>query len=124
MNLVNLVSVAAIVLLGLLLLIFTVLLPLSVMFNTRSGMKYRTILAEKLDHMRLGKMLKALGIDTNCYLATERVADIHRQMDHCTACTNTDECDTRLAEGEVSADRIDYCNNEKPLQKSSTRLKN
>lgn len=124
MNLVNLVSIAAIVLLGLLLLIFTVLLPLSVMFSTRSGMKYRTVLAEKLDHMRLGKMLRALGIDTDNYLATECVVDIHEQMEHCTACTNTDECDTRLAAGEVSADRIDYCNNEKPLQKISTRLNN
>ena len=124
MNLVNLVSVLAIVLLGLLLLVFTVLLPLSVVFNTRSGMNYRRVLARKLDKLRLGKMLKALGIDMNRYLSTEYVANIHKQMDRCTACANTEECDTRLAEGDVTAEQIDFCNNEESLQKLGKQLKN
>ncbi len=124
MNLVNLVSVVAIVLLGLLLLVFTVLLPLSVVFNTRSGMNYRRVLARQLGKLRLGKMLKALGIDTNRYLSTEYVANIHKQMERCTACTNTEKCDTRLAEGDVTAEQIDFCNNEESLQKIDKQLKN
>jgi len=124
MNLVNLVSVVAIVLLGLLLLVFTVLLPLSVMFSTRSGMNYRRVLARKLEKLRLGKMLKALGIDTSSYLSTEYVVNIHKQMDRCTACKNTEECDTRLDEGDLSAETIDFCNNEESLQKIDKQLKN
>ena len=93
MNLVNLVSVVSIILLGLLLFIFTVLLPVAIVFNTRSGMKYRQALAEQLDHLRLGKMLKALGIDRDSYLSSERVVDIHEQMERCSACANTEKCD-------------------------------
>lgn len=123
MHLVNLVSVASILLLGMLLLIFTVLLPAAIIFNTRAGMKYRQVLAERLHQLRLGKMLAALGIDTDSYLSTEHVVDIHRQMKRCNNCTNTVECDTRLSEDTVDVDDIDYCNNEASLQKIAGRLK-
>jgi hypothetical protein len=121
MNLVNLVSVVSIILLGLLLFIFTVLLPVAIIFNTRSGIKYRQALAEQLEHLRLGKMLKALGIDTDSYLASERVVDIQKQMERCGACANTEECDNQLAGGAVDADTIDYCNNEASLQNIAGR---
>jgi hypothetical protein len=123
MNLVNLVSVVSIILLGLLLLIFTVLLPVTIIFNTRSGMKYRQALVKQLEHLRLGKMLRALGIDTDSYLAGERVVDIRKQMERCSACANTEECDNQLAGGAVDADTIDYCNNEASLQKIAGRLR-
>ena len=102
MNLLNLVSIISILLLGLLLVIFTILLPVAIIFNTRAGMKYRQVLAEQLDRLRLGKMLTALGIDTDSYLSSERVVDIHKQMERCTACANTEECDTQLAEGQTT----------------------
>jgi len=123
MNLLNLVSMVSMLLLGLLLVIFMVLLPVAVVFNTRAGMKYRQALREQLDRLRLGKMLTALGIDTDSYLSIERTVDIHKQMERCTACDNTGECDTRLAEGVVDAGNIDYCNNEASLQKIAARLK-
>jgi hypothetical protein len=123
MNLVNLVSVVSIILLGLLLLIFTVLLPVTIIFNTRSGMKYRQALVKQLEHLRLGKMLRALGIDTDSYLAGERVVDIRKQMERCSACANTEECDNQLAGGVVDAGTIDFCNNEASLQKIAGRLR-
>ena len=123
MNLLNIVSVAAMLLLGLLLVIFMLLLSVAIVFNTRTGMKYRQGLAKQLDRLRLGKMLTALGIDTDSYLSIERATDIRKQMERCTACTNTGECDSRLAEGAVDADSIDYCNNEASLQKFAERLK-
>ena len=123
MNLLNLVSVASMLLLGLLLATFMVLLPVAIIFNTRTGMKYRQGLAEQLARLRLGKMLTALGIDTDSYLSSERVVDIHKQMERCNACANTGECDTRLAEGAVDASSIDYCNNEASLHKITERLK-
>lgn len=123
MNPVNLVSMAFMLLLGLLLATFIILLTASIIFNTRSGMKYRQKLAEQLERLRLGKMLSALGIDMDSYLSSERVVDIHKQMDRCNACSNTGECDTQLAQGGVDAGSIDYCNNEASLHKLTERLK-
>jgi len=124
MNLMNLVSAASMLLLGLLLAIFLILLPVAIVFNTRAGMKYRQTLVKKLDRLRLGKMLTALGIDMDSYLSHERTADIHKQMERCTACANTEECDTRLADGTVDAGTIDFCNNEASLQQLAERLNN
>ena len=123
MNLLNIVSVISVLLLGLLMVIFTILLPVAIIFSTRSGIKYRQALAEQLDQLRLGKMLTALGIGTDRYLSRVREVDIHKQMGRCTACANTEECDTHLAEGATDADSIGYCNNEASLQKISERLK-
>jgi len=123
MNLLNIVSVISVLLLGILLVVFTILLPVAIIFSTRSGIKYRQELAAQLDRLRLGKMLAALGIDTDSYLSSERVVDIHKQMERCTACANTEECDTQLAEGTAVTDSIGYCNNEASLQKIGGRLK-
>ena len=123
MNLLNLVSIISVLLLGLLLVIFTILLPVAIIFNTRAGIKYRQALAGQLEQLRLGKMLTALGIDTDRYLSRVREVDIHKQMGRCTACANTEACDTQLAEGAVDADSIGYCNNEASLQKIGERLK-
>ena len=124
MNIANLISVAAMLILGLLLVIFIVLLLAAIVFNTRAGMRYRQKLADQLERLRLGKMLTALGIETNSYLSTVCAADIREQMERCNTCTNTGECDTQLAAGPVDAASIDYCNNEASLQKLAERLKN
>lgn len=123
MNPMNLVSIVPVLLLGLLLVIFTVLLPLAIVFNTRAGMKYRQGIAAQLEQLRLGKMLTALGIDRDSYLSRERAVDIREQMQRCNSCDNTVECDTRLAEGAVDTDSISYCNNEASLQKIAAQLK-
>jgi hypothetical protein len=124
MNPANIISLVAMLMLGLLLVIFIVWLMVAIIFNTRAGMKYRQGLANQLGRLRLGKMLTALGIETDSYLSTERAVDIREHMDRCNACANTVECDTRLAKGPVDAGNIDYCNNEASLQKIAERLKN
>ena len=123
MNLANLISAATMTILGLLLLVFIVWLLVAIVFNTRTGMQYRQGLADQLERLRLGKMLTALGIETDSYLSSERAVDIREHMERCNACANTDECDTWLAEGAVDAGSIDYCNNEASLQKIAERLK-
>ena len=85
MNPANITSLVTILMLGLLLAIFIVWLMVAIIFNTRAGMKYRQQLAEQLARLRLGKMLTALGIDTDSYLSIERTVDIHEQMERCTA---------------------------------------
>jgi hypothetical protein len=122
MNLMSLVSVISILLLGLLLITFTILLPVAIIFNTRVGMKYRESLANQLEQLRLGKMLAALGIDTESYLSSERTVDIRAHMLRCSACANTDECDSSLREGSVTSGNIDYCNNKASLRKIAERL--
>jgi hypothetical protein len=94
-----------------------VLLPLAIARNVETGMKYREDLARKLDRLRLGRMLAALGVNINRYLNNERIVDIDRQMRRCSACANTATCDDRLRQGKVAPDNIGFCDNEEPLRK-------
>jgi hypothetical protein len=103
------------------LITFLVLLAVAIVFNFRAGMKYRSALAEQLDSLRLGRMLGALGIDIDAYLAKERVVDIHQQMQRCSECTNIAPCDAGLVDGTLSPDSIGFCNNEKALQDMARR---
>lgn len=104
-------------LLVILTLTFAGLLVSAIVFNVKAGKKYRRSLAEKIDQLRLSRMLTALGVDMNTYLHTERVVDIQQQMDRCSACENTGKCDDQLSGGSISADEIGFCNNEESLQK-------
>ena len=122
MNLLNIISVTSLLLLVLLMASFIFLLSTAIVFNTRAGMKYRTTLAARLKQLRLGKMLAALGIDTDSYLSRERAVDIHQHMQRCTSCTNTEECDSRLTDENIDTETIDYCNNEASLRKLSRQL--
>ena len=77
--------------------LFAILLPLAIIFNVRTGKAYREKLAGKIEKLRLGKMLSALGIDIDTYIARERGVDIHKHMNNCKACSNLEECDERIA---------------------------
>jgi len=103
-------------LLALVLAAFLVLLPVAIVFNYRAGMKYRATLAGQLNNLRLGKMLAALGIDIDSYIASERVVDIHQHIKRCGECNNPGPCDTALADGNLAPDSIEFCNNEQSLQ--------
>lgn len=124
MNILNIISVVTILLLGLLLTTFSIWLSVAIVFSTRSGIKYRQALAEQLAQLRLGKMLAALGIDTDSYLSRERAVDIHKHMQRCATCNNTEECDTRLDQGAMDVASISYCNNEESLQKIAGQHRN
>ena len=112
----NIITIIALMLLGLTLLIFSILLPVAIIFNVRAGEKYRQGLAEKVNRLRLGRMLAALGVDINVYLNSERSMDIQQHIDRCAACTNTSECDDKLASEAIDPDHIDFCNNEASLR--------
>lgn len=112
----NIFSVVIASLLGLLVLAFSLLLFLAIVFNLNAGKKYRQSLARELEKLRLNKMLSALGVDVNTYLHSERIADIQQQMNRCSGCSQTAECDDRLSEGRIGAADIGFCNNEQALQ--------
>lgn len=92
-----------------------VLLPIAIIFNVKAGRKYRKQLAKSIHHLRLNRMLTALGIDLDDYLHSERTVDIRNQMERCSECANTEECDEKLADG-VDPDHIGFCNNEEVLR--------
>jgi hypothetical protein len=102
--------------LGLLLVYFVLQLFFTVFNNLATGQKFHHSLAEKFDHLRLSKMLSALGIDKTAYIYQTNVNDIHKQMNSCSACENTDECDERLAEPDLKISEIAFCNNETELK--------
>ena len=87
-----------------------------IMRNVIVGMEFRKNLAKKVEALRLGRMLSALGIDTGNYLHSERVIDIENHIDRCASCDNTETCDDQLGKGTIQASNIDYCNNEQSLQ--------
>ena len=112
----NTFSLVTMLLVGLLISGFTVLLLAAIIFNLKTGQKFRQKLAQDLHKLRLAKMLSALGIDINSYLHTARSIDIYQQMNRCAACENTRECDESLAQEDIEASKIDFCNNEQSLQ--------
>jgi len=112
----NLFSLIVAGLLTVLTLAFIVMLASAIGFNLKTGTRFRRSLATRVDQLRLGKMLSALGIDINRYLHTQRIVDIENHMERCSACENTDNCDEQLATGDTTATNIDFCNNEKSLQ--------
>ncbi|NIA01353.1 MAG: hypothetical protein GWP13_01065 [Planctomycetia bacterium] len=112
----NLFSVIIAVLLAVLTLAFSVMLVAAIVFNMKAGTRYRKALASRVEKLRLNRMLTALGIDIDHYLHTQPTVDIQQHMKRCSACENTDTCDDRLAQGEIKASDIDFCNNERALQ--------
>ena len=119
----DLVSLIAPGLFGLLMAAFAALLFAAIVFNLNVGRKYRQTLARDIEKLRLSRMLAALGIDVTGYLHSERILDIQQQMGRCSDCGRTAECDDRLAQGEVDAADIGFCNNEQSLQKILERDK-
>ena len=110
-------SVIIVIFLGMLVTVFAVTLLLSIVYNVSVGVKYREPLARKLHSLRLGKMLSALGINTHEYLNKVNIVTINEQMNRCTDCINTEECDDNLFEANIDIDEIDFCNNELSLKK-------
>lgn len=109
-------SVIVIIFLGILVSAFAASLFFTIIFNVKAGVKYREPLAKKLHALRLNKMLSALGISTTEYLHTQSVVTINEQMDRCSECANTEECDDNLSENTVDVNEIDFCNNESSLK--------
>ena len=110
-------SLIVAILLGFFVTLLTVLLFIAIIFNMKNGRKYRQTLAKKIQQLRLNKMLTALGIDPNAYLHNEHITDIHKHMERCEACENTEECDEALSTHKLNPTEIGFCNNKQSLQK-------
>ena len=107
--------------LGLFLLYFLARLSWSISVNVINGLGFYRSLEKELGRLRLNRMLEALGINKGMYIHQNAVSDIRQQMENCASCHNTEECDEKLARGELEADEIDFCNNEASLQEIKKR---
>jgi hypothetical protein len=100
----------------LLLSVFTFRLTYTIMVNLINGRKFHHALEQEFDKLRLSNMLTALGINKKAYIYQTNVKDIHQQMENCSACANTGECDSNLANQKLEVTEIEFCNNEAELK--------
>jgi hypothetical protein len=91
-------------------------LSYTIVLNLINGRKFHHSLEQDFNKLRLSNMLTALGINKTAYIYQTSVKDIHQQMDNCSACTNTGECDSNLADKKIDITSIDFCNNEAELK--------
>ncbi len=112
----EIVSYIVYALLGIAFLAFIVLLPVAILFNMKRGLRYRQLVAEQVERLRLARMLRALGVDVGAYVHHGRIVEIDEQMKRCAACANTKTCDEELANGKVDVGHIGYCENEGSLK--------
>jgi len=102
--------------LALLLALFVFRLSYTILVNLINGRKFHHSLQQEFDRLRLSNMLTALGINKTDYIYQTNVKDIHQQMKSCSDCSNTDECDEKLATPNLDVSEIGFCNNEADLK--------
>lgn len=103
--------------LALLLIFFLLRLAYTIFSNLANGRKFHHSLEKEFDRLRLSNMLRALGIDKTRYIYQTPVKDIRQQMENCSACNNTEQCDDKLATESIDPSAISFCNNEAELIK-------
>ena len=113
----NMLTTIVIGSLTLFLAIFTIRLSYNIVVNIINGRKFHQALEQEFSKLRLNNMLAALDINKTDYIYQTNVKDIHQQMKNCTDCTNTTECDEKVATTDIDITEIEFCNNEEELQK-------
>lgn len=116
----DMITVVAVGLLWGLSALLAIALFAAIFLNMKTGMRFRQGIASRVNQLRLGKMLNALGIDLDTYLHSERIVDIETHINKCEQCVNTSECDEKLTSNAIKPDEIAFCNNEKSLQEISS----
>ena len=100
---------------------FMLRLSYTILINLVNGRKFHHELEKEFNRLRLSNMLTALGISKTDYLYQNSVADINQQMKNCSDCSNTVECDEKLATPDLNVEEIEFCNNEADLIKMKKR---
>lgn len=95
---------------------FILRLCYAIFINLVNGRKFHDSLEQEFNKLRLSKMLTALGINKTVYIYQTNVNDIQQQMENCSTCSNTGECDTNLTKAELDVTTIEFCNNEAELK--------
>lgn len=85
--------------------------------NVKQGRVIREQLAERIESLRMSKMLKALGIDFSTYLHQVPLNRINESMNKCDDCPTIDRCDEKLQQDTITPEEIDFCPNQECLTK-------
>lgn len=92
----------------------------SIMKSSRQGETFYQNLIDRIEQLRMHKMLQALGIDEKEYTHSNQVNEIEMHMNRCRECSNTEQCDSELESGEIKhADQ--YCPNNEDLLNSAAK---
>ena len=86
----------------------------SIMKSSQQGETFYRNLTDRIKQLRMHRMLQALGVGEKEYALAHPVSDIEMHMDRCRQCSNTEQCDSELATGEVKQAE-EYCPNNKDL---------
>lgn len=108
------------IILVLLAIAFAVLVIGFLMLITRNVIQGRVVrhkLAERVESLRMSKMLSALGIDFSSYLHQVPLNKINESMNKCDDCSTLDQCDDKLQQEIIEPEEIDFCPNQECLTK-------
>lgn len=108
----DIASLIITVLLAGLMLYLLVRLPIAIIGNLRAGHRFREGLAKALEDLRLARMLKHLGIDSDRYLHKEQALEIQKHMERCDNCDAKSRCDQALDEATTpDVESLGFCAN-------------
>jgi len=110
-------SYFAFIVLGIVFLVLALFFVILISKNMKQGKVVRQRLAQRVESLRMSKMLRALGLDLTQYLYTVPITKINDSMKKCEHCPTTDICDDNLQKGHLETDEIDFCPNHECLGK-------
>jgi len=111
----NIINYLLLLLVGLAFIVLLVGFVLVITRNVRQGMLFRQKIARRMEHLRMEKMLRALGLDLSSYLHNVPASQVLQSAKRCEECSTVDVCDAQLAKGKLETDEIDFCPNQSEL---------
>ena len=96
-----------------------ILFPLSIGKNLAQGHRYRKKLADRIEHLSMGRMLQKLGIDEYKFLHEQDGVHLKREISRCETCEVKEKCEEELNSHErLETKDIAYCPNRDALEES------
>jgi hypothetical protein len=102
----------------LLAIVITIGLFRAIMKSSQQGENFYQNLLERVEPLRMHKMLHALGIDQKEYTHAHPVNKIEMHITRCKDCGNTEQCDAELESGALQ-DADKFCPNNEDLLNSA-----
>lgn len=95
-----------------------VALILTIRANYLTGWRFRQQLSERVNRLRLGRMLARRGINVQEYLHRIPVVQLDREARACEGCNQTRTCEEVLARG-TAGTSLDFCVNHNEFSASA-----
>lgn len=109
------ISYTMIAILGLTFTLLGIFFVLVIAKNVKQGKKVREQLAQRIETLRMSKMLRALGLDFSEYLYKVPLSKINGSMNNCENCDAIGQCDNALQQEKIKPEEIDFCPNNECL---------